>query len=61
VDAVRAMRLADQVLRSLESHRWDVEPGAASVVPLAESASVLQGPHVWRIKSLRHSSNTSGH
>jgi predicted dehydrogenase len=53
-DALRAMRLADQVLRSLEGHRWDGEAAAASAPsPPAEVASVLQGPHAWRIKSLR--------
>jgi predicted dehydrogenase len=54
-DGLRAMRLADQVLRSLESHRWD---GADVPAPVpSESSSVLQGPHAWRIKSLKHSSN----
>ena len=58
-DALRAMRLADLVLRSLESHRWDGEPAAAAApAPLAEPGSVLQGPHAWRIKSLRGSAST---
>jgi predicted dehydrogenase len=58
-DALRAMRLADQVLRSLEGHRWAGEPvavAAAAPPPPAEAASVLQGPHAWRIKSLRPAS-----
>jgi predicted dehydrogenase len=61
-DAVRVMRLADQVLRSLEAHEWNADPteGAAARVP-SEAASVLQGPHAWRIKNLRHSSNLSGY
>jgi predicted dehydrogenase len=60
-DALRAMRLADQVLRSLEGHRWDGEPAAAvAPSPPAEAASVLQGPHAWRIKSLRGASSTAG-
>jgi predicted dehydrogenase len=46
-DALRAVRLADQVLKSLEAHRWDGEPGAG-VAP-----SVLQGPHAWRLNSVR--------
>ena len=59
-DALRAMRLADQVLRSLESHRWDGEPAATAVAtPPLEASSVLQGPHAWRIKSLRGSSSTA--
>jgi predicted dehydrogenase len=53
-DGLRAMRLADQVLRSLESHRWD---SAASPTPITEGGSVLQGPHALRIKNLRHSAN----
>jgi predicted dehydrogenase len=53
-DGLRAMRLADQVLRSLESHRWD---SAASPTPTTEGGSVLQGPHALRIKNVRHSAN----
>jgi predicted dehydrogenase len=61
-DALRAIRLADQILRSLESHRWDGEAEAAvAPPPPAEAGSALQGPHAWRLKSLRHSSSTSGH
>jgi predicted dehydrogenase len=56
-EGLRAMRLADQVLRSLESHRWDgaTIPAPATLSP--ESSSVLQGPHSWRLKSLKPSSN----
>jgi predicted dehydrogenase len=51
-DGLRAMRLADQVLRSLESHRWDGSP------PLPSGSSpALQGPHAWRIKNLKHAPN----
>jgi predicted dehydrogenase len=56
-EGLRAMRLADQVLRSLESHRWD---GASTPAPAPlppESGSVLQGPHAWRLKSLKSSSH----
>lgn len=58
-EGLRAMRLADQVLRSLEAHQWD---GAAAPVPVpaplpAEPASVLQGPHAWRLQSLRPAPN----
>jgi len=56
-DALRAIRLADQVLRSLEGHRWDAEPAAAAAsAPTAESASFLQGPHALRLSSLRQGS-----
>jgi predicted dehydrogenase len=56
-EGVRAMRLADQVLRSLESHRWDGANAPAPAPLPAESASLLQGPHAWRLKSLKPSSN----
>jgi predicted dehydrogenase len=60
-DALRAVRLADQVLRSLEGHRWHAE--SAPLPPLAstEAGSVLRGPHAWRIKSARQSAIPSGH
>ena len=54
-DGLRAMRLADQVLRSLESHRW--EGTGSSAPPPSESGSALQGPHAWRIKNLKHAPN----
>jgi predicted dehydrogenase len=63
-DALRAVRLADQVLKSLEAHRWDAEPAAAvAAMPSlpAEIGSVLRGPHAWRIKSLRQSTNPANH
>ncbi len=61
-DALRAIRLADQVLRSLEGHQWDGEAAAAlAPPPPAEAGTTLQGPHAWRLKSLRHASNSSGH
>jgi predicted dehydrogenase len=59
-DALRAMRLADQILTSLEAHRWDAEHAPALTPNLsAEAASPLQGPHAWRIKNLRPSSSSS--
>jgi predicted dehydrogenase len=61
-DALRALRLADQVLRSLESHRWETHAGGAALpAPPAEASPLLQGPHAWRIKSLRPSSQPSSH
>jgi predicted dehydrogenase len=52
-DALRAVRLAALVLRSLEGHRWDGEPSAVPPAVASESTSVLQGPHAWRLKTLR--------
>jgi predicted dehydrogenase len=53
-DALRAVRLADQILRSLESHRWDAESLPASA-PTVEAPSVLRGPHSWRVRTMRQS------
>jgi predicted dehydrogenase len=46
-DALRAVNLAEQILRSLEAHRWsgDFPP------PPAAPASVLRGPHAWRARA----------
>lgn len=57
-DALRAMRLADQILRSLETHSWEGEPtGPAGPhnlpVPLADSGHPLRGPISWRIAGNR--------
>jgi predicted dehydrogenase len=64
-DALRAVRLADQVLKSLEGHRWDAEQPAVAAAAMpslpAEAGSVLRGPHAWRIKSLRQSTNPANH
>src|SRR5262249_47295122 len=56
-EGLRAMRLADQVLHSLEAHQWDGISNATPVPVPSESTSVLQGPHAWRLKSLKPSSN----
>ena len=56
------MRLADQILKSLNAHHWD---GNASVTPLpvqpVESTSVLRGPHAWRLKNRRQNPSAAGH
>jgi predicted dehydrogenase len=57
-DALRAVRLADQVIRSLEAHRWNGDSVAAPAA-FAEAPSVLRGPHAWRTKSLRQHSGPS--
>ncbi len=57
-DALRAVRLADQVIRSLEAHKWDSEPTAPAQSASAEAGAVLQGPHAWRLKTLRQNANT---
>ena len=47
-DALRAVRLADQVLSSLETSPLERRIPCRSP---PESASVLRGPHAWRIKT----------
>jgi predicted dehydrogenase len=61
-DALRAMKLADQVIRSMNTHRWDGE-SASSMLPAqpVEASSVLRGPHAWRLKSQRPSARHQGH
>lgn len=45
-DALAALRVADQILQSLDAHRWDGGPSPnASASSLS---SVLKGPHAWR-------------
>jgi predicted dehydrogenase len=57
-DALRAIRLAAQIVRSLETHRWEAEASPASTG--AEVRSILQGPHVWRLNSLPRSAANAG-
>ena len=61
-DALRAMRLADQILKSLNAHHWD---GDTAITPLpaqsVEPASVLRGPHAWRTKTRRQNPTVTGH
>jgi predicted dehydrogenase len=48
-DALRAVRVADQILRSLDAHRWDGDNASAGSSHAPEAASVLRGPHAWRL------------
>jgi predicted dehydrogenase len=57
-DALRAVRLADQILRCLETHRWDAEATPAAA-PALEAPSVLRGPHSWRNRSMRQNASSS--
>jgi predicted dehydrogenase len=58
-DALRAVRLADSVLKSLETHRWDGELTGSATPASTETTSVLQGPHAWRLKTLRQNANSA--
>ncbi|WP_165226376.1 Gfo/Idh/MocA family protein [Aquisphaera insulae] len=63
-EALRAMWLADQILKSLDAHRWEGEPSVATAPSLPPpSASVFRGPHAWRLNSLKRSQSprTVGH
>ena len=61
-DALRAMRLADQILQSLNAHRWDGEPSVTPPArPAPSDASVLRGPHAWRLKNRRQNPSAAGH
>ncbi|MGC8640265.1 MAG: Gfo/Idh/MocA family oxidoreductase [Isosphaeraceae bacterium] len=56
-DALRAIRVADQVIRALGAHRWEgdpTHPPMTSAGPV-DTGSVLRGPHAWRLKNLRQS------
>jgi predicted dehydrogenase len=67
VDALRSIRLADQILGSLRDHRWtsDTTPRAAESSP-QPIESIYQGPHSWQNKGLRQATtlgdeNSRGH
>jgi predicted dehydrogenase len=61
-EALRAMRVADQVLRSLAAHHWD---GDATILPSpaqpAETESLLRGPHMWRTRKPSPTPKSTGH
>ncbi len=57
-DALRAIRLADQILRCLETHRWGSDTSPVPV-PMPEAPSVLRGPHAWRSRSIPQNSKAS--
>jgi predicted dehydrogenase len=60
-DALRCMRLADQVLRSLQNHRWSSENASISAEAMHQpSESAYQGPHSWRTRGSRPSSTVGG-
>jgi hypothetical protein len=57
-DALRAMRVADQVLRSLQTHTWDARPGDHSrphdlAAPAPAAGHTLRGPISWRVQGAR--------
>jgi predicted dehydrogenase len=59
-DALRSMRLADQITRSLNAHRWESETPTVPTGQPIEATSVLRGPHAWRLHSLRQKQRAPG-
>jgi predicted dehydrogenase len=60
-DALRTMRLADQILRSIHAHQWEGTPAGLTGPHLAPSAGTdpghaLRGPIFWRIQGTRQGS-----
>jgi predicted dehydrogenase len=54
-DALRAMRLADQILQSIDAHQWEGTPSGPvgphpPSVPGAEPGHALRGPISWRLQ-----------
>jgi predicted dehydrogenase len=51
IDALRAMRVADQVVRALESHQWDGSPegpvGPRGTITIHEPSSGIPAPKSW--------------
>ena len=59
-DALRAVALADQILKSLNSHRWEgVESGPTGPFnlpePVVEPIIGLTGPKAWKYRGIRTS------
>jgi predicted dehydrogenase len=62
-DALRAMRLADQVLRSLNAHAWsaaapDVQVTPGTPVPETSVGHTFRGPISWRLAARQGSAVT---
>ncbi|MDX2038584.1 MAG: Gfo/Idh/MocA family oxidoreductase [Isosphaeraceae bacterium] len=58
IEALRAMRLADQILRSLNTHHWEgLEEGPTGPrdlpEPIIEPIIGLQGPKTWKYHGVR--------
>lgn len=59
-DALRAMRLADQILRSLNAHKWkEADQQPAEPASAAQQGHTLRGPLSWRLQGQRSSSTST--
>ncbi len=62
-DALRVMRLADQILQAIHAHQWDGVP-TGPIGPhlhpqvLTDSGHALRGPLSWRLQGSRQGSTT---
>ncbi len=56
-DALEALRVADQILRGLNAHRWDEAPTPSASTALP---SALKGPHAWRRNAPARDANAAG-
>lgn len=56
-DALRAMRLADQIVRGLESHQWEGRPdgpvGPRGMIAFHEGSAAPPAPKSWRFRHAR--------
>ncbi len=64
-DGLRALRVADQVLKSLANHRWDghAEGPTGPIdlpTPLAEPIAGLAGPKLWKTKPTQRAGTPQG-
>jgi len=62
-DGLRAMRLADQVLRGVNAHQWEGVPDGPVgphdlPLPSPEHSPAIRGPLSWRTKAARQGSST---
>jgi predicted dehydrogenase len=56
-DALKSMRLADQILEALASHRWEDVPDGLAVPARADGPAPgggLTGPHLWKVRESRN-------
>ena len=55
-DALRSIRLADQILKSLQGHRWTSDGTSLPAETSGQAASsIYQGPHSWQNRARQSS------
>jgi len=59
-DALRAMKLADQILKSLNAHKWEADvPNPLEPSTIAQSGHTFRGPLSWRMQGNRSTTSPS--